>query len=324
MAKDEGKRKGQQPPTVKSIQNEIRQALSDREFETIEEAQAVAEAAAQQVNRAPLDDFQGLSPDQMHQLFHHPFESDDLVRFGTDSRTRPPATTALLLELLAEAIGEKGIKLTPKGNLPRKLVAAAVEAIDAAGLEREWRPGSIRNEEDLDELHTIKLVAELGRFTRKQQGRLLLTRTSQRLFAKGDWAAIYPALLYSYCREFNWAYRDGLPDLPIIQDAFAFSLYLFHLYGNEWKPITFYQDRFMAAFPAVLTEVPAEDARYWTPDEVVRQTWALRTVDRFARFFGLVERAPAPEDDHPPQPWEDTDLVRKSPLFGRTVRWQLA
>lgn len=323
MTKDDGKRKGQQPSTIKSVKDEIRQALSGQEFGSIEAAQAVAGAAAQRVNWAPLDDFQGLSPDQMQRLIYHPFEADDLVRFGAGIRDRPPATAALLLELLAETIDEQGIRLTPKGNLPRKVVAAAVAAIDAAGLDREWRVGSVRNEEDLAELHIIKLVAELGRFTRKQKGRLLLTRTTRQLFAKGDWAAIYPALLYSYCREFNWAYRDGLPDLPIIQDAFAFTLYLFHLYGNEWRPITFYQDRFIKAFPAVLSEVPAEDTRYCPPEEVVRQTWALRTIDRFARFFGLVERVPARKDNQPTLPWENTDLVRKSPLFDRAVRWRM-
>lgn len=323
MTTDDGKRKGQPPATLELVKDEIRQALAGRDFESIEAAQAVAGAAVQRMNRAPLDDFQGLSPDQMQRLLYRPFESDDLVRWGPDSRTRPPATAALLLEVLAEAIGEQGIRLTPKGNLPRKVVAAAVAAIDATGLDHEWRVGSVRNEEDLAELHAIRLVAELGRFTRKQKGRLRLTRTTRQLLAKDDWATLYPALLYSYCREFNWAYRDGLPDLPIVQDGFAFSLYLFHRFGNEWRPITFYQDRFIEAFPAALSEVPAEGSWHRTPEEMVRQTWALRTVDRFARFFGLVERVPAREDGQRILPWDDTDLVRKTPLFDRAVQWQL-
>jgi len=141
MTKDDGKRKGQQPSTIKSVKDEIRQALSGQEFGSIEAAQAVAGAAAQRVNRAPLDDFQGLSPDQMQRLIYHPFEADDLVRFGAGIRDRPPATAALLLELLAEI--EDGAVLCSHGDI----IPDTIQALARRGMEvqspPDWRKATV-------------------------------------------------------------------------------------------------------------------------------------------------------------------------------------
>jgi hypothetical protein len=51
--------------------------------------------------------------------------------------------------------------------------------------------------------------------------------------------------LLSYVRDFNWAYRDGFPDLGFIQRSFLFTLYLLNLYGGEWLPEVFYEDAFL-------------------------------------------------------------------------------
>ncbi|MFP4146824.1 MAG: hypothetical protein ACLFSI_03835 [Halorhodospira sp.] len=309
---------------IDAIRSELERALGDQPFSSEQELRdAVAEKVAE-LNQSPVADFQGLSREQMHWLLHAPFDAPDLVRFAEGIEARPAAAAFRILEVIVEAAGEDGIKLTAKGNLPRAVVFEAKQALKAEGLKREWLPGVIRNEDDFLELHLIKVTAGLARFTRKERGRLKATRATQKRFRKGEWAAIYYALLQAYCRQFNWAYADGWPDLRIVQDSFAFFLYLLHRFGDEPRPVPFYQQCFMQAFPAALHEVgeggllPGE-----RPERVVQSCWSVRTVLRFAMPFGLVEEVGGEGD----VPWLAGDpsslVIRKSALCDRAVSWKL-
>src|SRR4030065_73070 len=95
------------------------------------------------------------------------------------------------------------------------------------------------------------------------RGRFILNRECRRSLAEHGLGGIYPRLLRSYVRDFNWAYRDRYPDLGFIQRSFFFTLYLLHLYGGEWLPAVFYEDAFLRAVPRVLSDVAATP--YFTP-----------------------------------------------------------
>ncbi len=98
----------------------LRRALEKRQFDSMEEAQAFLEQQTQQQNRKALDDFHGLSPEQMHHLLHFPFTSPQLVRFPEVLDSAPTAPLLTLFELLTGAIGTQGLKPTAKGNLPHE------------------------------------------------------------------------------------------------------------------------------------------------------------------------------------------------------------
>jgi len=63
------------------ISEALRKALEGRQFKSPEEAQAFLDQITQQQNRRHLDEFHGLSPEQMHQILNFPFASPGLVRF---------------------------------------------------------------------------------------------------------------------------------------------------------------------------------------------------------------------------------------------------
>lgn len=63
------------------ISETLRTALEDRQFNSLQEAQAFLDQITQQQNRRQLDEFHGLSPEQMHQILNFPFASQGLVRF---------------------------------------------------------------------------------------------------------------------------------------------------------------------------------------------------------------------------------------------------
>jgi len=278
--------------TVKPAQdvfNDLHQALDDEEFSSLEEAQEFATQFMQQSNKRPVDEFHGLSPQQMAQILNAPFDSPQVAHFADSIVTADHAPIMLLFNLMIEAIGEDGLKTTAKGNLPQKFCREAAEKY----LEKHEWPRPTRNtkvniEEDFFDLHVTRLVAQTAGFIRKYKGRFILSRQCRALLADGG-SAFYPMLFRAFVEKYNWSYGDGYPEIPFIQHAFLFSLYLLQRYGSECKSTQFYEENFLKAFPVVLDDI--EDEIYMSREDIFFSAYRLRFFERFAQFMGLVEVA---------------------------------
>jgi hypothetical protein len=292
--------------------------MKGMQFGSLTEVQAFVEHHTQQQNQRPLDEFHGLSPEQMHRLLHFPFASPDLVRLPEVLTTSPTAPIVTLFGMLLEAIGEKGLKPTAKGNLPQKFCREAALAYWGEEVYREnTRFGGINREEDFFDLHITRLVSELAGLIRKYKGRFILSRNCRALLAGKGLAALYPQLFTAYVEHFNWSYRDGYPELRFIQTAFLFTLYLLMRYGDTWRPHEFYEDSFLRAFPTVLDEIPQHQV--FTPEEEVRRCYTWRTLVHFVCFFGLATVAPVSD-----KRFCHEYRVKGLPLLHETVQFQLS
>ena len=307
------------PKNMQAIVEELKQMIGAGGFGSVSAVNAHMHA----VNQRPLDDFHGLSRAQLHQVLYTPFDAPDLLTLCEGIAERPAAMVTALFEVIAEEAKGAGIKLTPKGNLPRSVVAIAGAAMQAQGLKPESYIGRVRNEEDFEALHATRLIAELGRLTRKYRGRLLLVKATQQRLDRGDWNGVYRDLLQTYCQSFNWPYRDGYPAVPIIQQGCFFSLYLLARHGAAWRPASFYADAFLRAFPMALDDIPQERSPLVEPEEDFHRVWELRTVYRFAEYFGLVELRPDPDPPAKVAPYLASWQVRKAPLLDQAVQWKV-
>lgn len=307
------------PPDVEAvldIHDEIGQVLEGKEFDSLEDLNARVAAHMQERNQRPVDDFAGLSPDQMYQFLYLPFDSPELVRFPTILGKEPDAPILTLFKLLAEAIGEAGLKPTAKGNLPRNFCREAALAFWGEETYRDrTRYGNINKEDDFFDLHVTRTVAELAGLIRKYKGRFILSRKCRDLLVRHGYAAIYPLLLLTCARDFNWAYSDRYPDLPFIQQAFLFALYLLSRYGNEWHDSTFYEDIFLKAFPTVPEQLPTTEL--FTPEDIVRRCYTMRTLENFAGFLGLAEIERLPRAQSVLHDYR----VKKTALLGEAVQF---
>lgn len=146
----------------------------------------------------------------------------------------------------------------------------------------------IMSETDFRELHTVRLVAVVAGFIKKARGRFILTKSGKDIVQKGISGKTLIELLISYTRKFNWAYNDLYQELPIVQDSFLYTLYLLQKYGNDFRHCSFYEDLFIKAFPRVLQEVT--EVPYSSKEEQVRRCYTLRSLERFACFWGFAER----------------------------------
>lgn len=103
--------------------------------------------------------------------------------------------------------------------------------------------------------------------------------------------------------------------MPIVQEAFLFSLRLLSRYGDTPRPEGFYAEAFLQAFPMLLEEV--EDRAFRSREEVARMGYALRTF-RFVELLGLAERMDGPDR----RLVHDSEaLVRKRPLLDAWIRF---
>ncbi len=297
---------------------EMRQAMEGTQFTSLAEAQSFAERFTRQRNRRPLDEFHGLSPEQMYRFMYFPFASPELVGFPETFNTALTAPILTLFNLLVEAIGEQGLKPTAKGNLPRKFCREAASVYWGDATYREnTRFGGINKEEDFFDLHVTRLMAELAGLIRKYKGRFILGRDGRALLAGEGLAAIYPRLFSTYVEQFNWGYWDRYPEIRLIQSAFLFTLYLLTRYGDTWRPHEFYEDSFLRAFPMVLNEVPPDPVL--TPEEEVRSCYTWRAMVHFAGFFGLASVEPVSKG-----PISRQYRVKSLPLLHEAVRFHLS
>lgn len=191
----------------------LRKALESGQFNSLEEAQTFLDQYTQQQNRRQLDEFHGLSPEQMHQMLNFPFASPGLVRFSEVLDAIPAAPILTLFQQLMDAIGDQGLKPTAKGNLPRNVCREA--ALAHWGEQRyqgKTRYGGINREEDFTDLHITRLVAELAGLIRKYKGRFILSRDCRRLLAENGLPAVYPRLFRVYAEQFTGRTGTAIPN----------------------------------------------------------------------------------------------------------------
>lgn len=108
--------------------------------------------------------------------------------------------------------------------------------------------------------------------------------------------------------------RDGYPELQIVHQSFAFTLYLLDRHGGDWRPSRFYGDAFVRAFPQALHEI--RENPWSSPKSTVRNCYCLRTLNKFVDFLGLADVQPLSADT-----LEREHRVRQRPLLPEMVRF---
>lgn len=301
------------------VQSELHQAIEGKEFSSLEEAQDFANQFMQQRNQRPMDDFHGLSPEQMSQILNYPFDSPQIAYFPDSIESADQSPIMFLFNLMVEAIGEDGLKPTAKGNLPQKFCREAFQCYQSEDRHRnQLYNRKVNKEDDFFDLHVTRLIAEMAGLVRKYKGRFILSRKCRKLLAEGG-GAIYPCLFRTFVEKYNWGYGDRHQEIPFIQHAFLFSLYLLQRYGAENRSAQFYEDIFLNAFPVLLKDI--EDEVYMTKEQIFCSAYTLRTFERFAGFLGLADNERS-HNTSGSYPFMNHHLT-KLPLIDEIVRFNL-
>lgn len=297
--------------------DEMRAAMEDQTFHSIEEAQAFASAWLEKKNREPLSEFLGLSPEQMNRILYRPFqETSDIVTLSRNLSGEKMREVPVVKETIyfLRRLGElQPLKATAKGNLPR---AFACEMNDQFP-EEAYYSFSIRSEQDNMKLLSLRHILDMCGWIKKRDQKFYLTRKGQILNEKGFGSDDFHHLFQTYIRKFNWRFRDLYSELGIIQQAFLFSCYLLHRKARNAIKAKELSNYFIQAFPAVLRK--EKNYKFFEdPNVLIGRAFYVRFVERFCEYFGLVtiER---PEK----MSMDLNDIVRTTPFFDELFQWKL-
>jgi len=237
--------------------------------------------AAQAQNQEAQEDFAGLNSKQMSSLLSTPFDCEQVLRFS--KQWQPQCSFLTLFDKLVAFIGEGKVKATDEDNLPLKW-CKEIFVEYKRGLLNTTR--GISSEEDFLDLHSVRLSCELAGILQREKGEFSLTQKYFDLKGEKHRAELVMLLFRTYIEKFNWGYNDGYAELPNEQRFFAFSLYLLQKFGDQPRPSGFYCERFIQALPPLLSGL--EPDKYLSPEKLFSNIYYVRTLMRFAHFFGLI------------------------------------
>lgn len=296
-----------------NFRRNIREILGGFDGGSIDDLNADVARVVEMHNRAPRNDFAGLSAEELHQLLYYPLEDRSPIRF------RPEISHDVLdrigffrlVEELLKIVKRDGyIKLTAKlGTLPRKTLVELYDHHFVAQWSIDEGHIKLRHEDDSSVMGSLHGVARISRLVRKLHGKLVLTKIGAQMLEPNSRAQLFRLVFTTFTTKFYWAYNDFYPDFGLCQNAFGFSLYMLGRFGTEERHRDFYAEKFLAAFPIVLEEFQSES--YDTPESSFKRCYKLRTFERFFEWFDLVEVRNL-EATH----WErQKSLVKKSDIM---------
>lgn len=277
---------------LEDLIDDIRETLSAQGIDSeAAVTEAVREILEEQQRQPLFDDFHGLSPERMHSLLYETLDAPWITWSYRSPYIEGTPIIRMLKPLMAELV-ERDIKLTPKGNLPLAIVKQMMTGVEFDHDPLSQIGSSVRSEEDINPVHVARILAQLvGLFDLKKTKMSLNTKWGREL-EKSGWDLLYGALFQCMLREFNWSYVAGLQEAPGIQTTGPFMLWLLHLYGDQWRSSSFYEEAQLQAFPVLLEEVEA--LPYMQADEVVKELITRRALPLF-EWFGLIEMRPLPD-----------------------------
>jgi hypothetical protein len=267
--------------------DEMRSAMKGQAFESIEEAQAFADAWLERKNAEPKADFLGLSSEQLRRMLYWPFdETSDILTLNKNLSAEKIREIPIVKEatyFLRRLEDLQPLKATARGNLPR---AFAREIHDRFPEDPEFR-FLIASEESDMKLSALRHILDMCGWIKKRNQKFYLTQKGQNLNGKGFGPDDFHHLFQTYTQEFNWASRDFYPELEIIQQAFLFSCYILHRKAKTYVSPNELSIHFIQAFPTVLNT----EERYLSSEEshqLIQHAFYVRFIERFCEYFGLV------------------------------------
>lgn len=133
---------GRAPNPASDVARELENLAADREFDSLEDFNAFADQFMQRRNQAPMDDFCGLSPDQMSELLYAPLDSPHLVRFPDVLPGAPRAPSMTLFNIIADADRRGRTEGHCQGQPAAPCLRCGGRRAQGRGCRRPYQPAS--------------------------------------------------------------------------------------------------------------------------------------------------------------------------------------
>jgi hypothetical protein len=269
---------------MKQIQDEIDR--SGRIPGSVEDLNKIAGQVMARHNQSPVKDFEGLSPHQMFLLQHKPFEQGCPVQFKTVRDTTVLLQTQIIRvsAVIFRALqGDKGIKLTPKGSLPRKLVKEIFDLDLYANSKSAFFPSKAHNETDFVPAAYTRALMKIAGLIQTRNNFLVITKKG----TQQEPGLLFQSMFTALCLNFHSGYLDGFGSDNIGNVGSLYILYLLKRYGHERREASFYASLYFRAFPTLLNEIDPTPYRDQTFG--AHHCYIYRTFEKGLFLFGLAD-----------------------------------
>ena len=272
------------------------------------------------INRYPLDDFEGFSPHEMYGLIYFTYDEEKSPMILNveidDQQISQIKFINDIIQYLGKLREQQPLKLTQKGNLPRKLCRELcdLDYFEDESTKNYYTKHPIMREDDSHYIHLINVFTRLLGFTRKKHGKLLLTKKCENYLDSISSSEFYTFLFKTFTRKFNWGYPDFYPESWILQSGFGFSIYLVQKYGDKSREKNFYSGKYIRAFPSLIKDFP--DTKYSTSEKDFQRCYHLRVFERFLKRFGLIEIEEKGDF------LSKSHFITKTDLIDKVIKWR--
>ncbi len=277
------------------------------------------ESAIILINNSPIDDFEGFSSADMRYIIYEPFSHDSPLQINKKipNSILDQIPFLLQIEYLLEKINCLGeLKLTKTGSLPITLVK---EIYEKGFIKDEAIKDGITKlytETSSQPIELTRIITELAGFTKKRNNKLSLTKTWRNKLLKKNRQDIFLQTFSTFASKFNWGYFDGYSSQPTGQLGYAFTLYLLSKYGGKERLDSFYSEKYLMAFPALLDEFK-DNLWLRNINKSFNSCYSIRTFDRFLEYFNLIISRSEGRLYH-----DSKNFIKKSTIFDEIITFE--
>ncbi len=280
--------------------DEIAQTIATNPDLSLDEMNLVAQHKISGINNNPLDDFCGLSANQMDNWLRAPFNELAGVTISIPNGLTASPVMRYLAIILDEAMQQGGsFKATAKGNLPAKIAKQASELLPEFAVSEYEKPVSISefsgsNEDKINALHYTRILADIAGIIYLKSGSFHIKKTAQKQYQTHGIKAFFLPMLEAATTHYNWGYFDSFVSDSDLRIFWVFMLWRIQTHGSVEQLI----EEVITAFPALLNEVPA--TQYKEPQDLLGVLIRSRFIERFLEFWGFITVNPKRFSDGKP------------------------
>jgi hypothetical protein len=303
---------------TREIHDELRAALANGIYASMEDAQAAVHRFTQQYNSRPQAELGGLSPDQAFRLLHADWMPGSAIDLDETTPLSALGNARLLHDAraLVRLVGD-GVKATATGNLSRATVTAFLADLAANGRDSDLHDFThhgftLRNELDVWPLHHARVLLDLAGLLKRRKGVFHVTKRGAALAREENAGELWTHLLRTQFKRMNLAYLDRAGPAPVVQQAIGIALYQFSRCDATWRSAEEWIDRLIPS--TMRNELPTHPM--WNPAPLLVEQRILRPL----WAFGLAELEERPA---PPEAYGPERFYRPSPLVKARVRFQV-
>lgn len=204
-----------------AVLDEVLAELRSGAFRSEEEANTYLAARVAGYNAGPRNELSGLSPAQAQAVLDGQWD-DGPLRLSDDLTLDELGRADFLhnARTLLMAVDDRGgVPATAAGNLKRAFVADMLGAMrwPEDWLELVRKVNKVVNEQDVELLHELRVVLEVGGLLRRRKGRFSVTARGRDLLPDKAAGRLMAHLFRTFFRDYNIGYGGRGPDTDPIQ-----------------------------------------------------------------------------------------------------------